>query len=271
MIYRNKGYTLHKEMLQQNGYAYVNGLKMYYETYGNGEPLVLIHGGGSHIQTTFSKIIPELARHRQLIAMDLQAHGRTNDRNTSLSFEQDADDVAALCKHLGVERADFLGFSNGGQTTIELALRYPKLTDKIIIASAFYKRSAVVPQFWEGFNTATLSNMPEVLKQAYLDVTNKDEAGLLNMFNKDVQRMRTFKGWTDEQMKSIEAPVLIINGSTDVGSCEHAVRMYRIIPNSELAIFPGEHGAYLGTIETLNNSEWSKFNATHLILEFLNK
>ena len=93
----------------------------------------------------------------------------------------------------------------------------------------------------------------------------------MNMFNKDVQRMKAFKGWTDEQMKSIKAPTLVIKGSKDVGSPEHAVEMYRIIPNCELAIFPGGHGTYLGAIESLDNGKWTKFNATELIEEFLDK
>ncbi|KAA9041217.1 alpha/beta hydrolase [Ginsengibacter hankyongi] len=260
------------DSLQFNsGYSEVNGLTMYYEIYGSGKPLVLIHGGGSTIQTTFGNIIPELAKHRQVIAMELQAHGRTNDRPAYLSFEQDADDVAKLCKNLHIAKADFLGFSNGGQTTIEIALRYPALINKIIIASAFYKLSAVVPQFWDGFNHATLYHMPQVLREAYLQVTNNDEAGLLNMFNRDVQRMKTFRGWSDDQIKSIKAPALIINGTKDVGSVEHAVEMYRTISNSELAIFPGGHGTYLGSIESLEEGKMPAFNAINLIEEFLDK
>ncbi|HEY5408912.1 MAG TPA: alpha/beta hydrolase [Ginsengibacter sp.] len=255
----------------KSGYSDVNGLKMYYEIHGTGKPLVLIHGGGSTIQTTFGKIIPELAKHRQVIAMDLQAHGRTNDRNADLSFNQDADDVATLCKNLGIAKADFLGFSNGGQTTIALALRHPGLINKIVIASALYKRTAAAPQFWEGFNHATLNHMPQVLRDAYLSVTNNNEAGLQNMFNRDVQRMKTFTGWTDEQMKSIKAPALVINGNSDVGSAEHAVEMYRIIPNCALAIFPGGHGDYLGALETLENGTWPSFNAIYLVEEFLDK
>ena len=83
-------------MTFKNGYSNVNGLQMYYEVYGQGKPLVLIHGGGSTIQTSFGKIIPLLSKNRQIIAVELQAHGRTNDRDTFLSFEQDADDVATL-------------------------------------------------------------------------------------------------------------------------------------------------------------------------------
>jgi pimeloyl-ACP methyl ester carboxylesterase len=98
---------------------------------------------------------------------------------------------------------------------------------------------------------------------------NNDPAALLNMFNKDVQRMRTFSGWSDEQMRSIKAPTLVINGNLDVGSLEHAVEMCRMIPTCELAIFPGGHGNYLGAIESLSNGKWPEFNATSLIQEFL--
>jgi pimeloyl-ACP methyl ester carboxylesterase len=254
----------------KSGYSEVNGLTMYYEIYGQGKPLVLIHGGGSTIQTSFGRIIPQLAKHRQIIGVELQAHGHTNDRNTDLTFEQDADDVATLLGNLEISKADFLGFSNGGHTTIEIAIRHPELVNKIILASAFYKLSAVVQQFWKGFDHAELNNMPEVLREGYLTATNNAES-LMNMFNKDVQRMKVFKDWSDEQMKSIKAPTLIINGNTDVGSLEHAVEMYRIIPNCELAIFPGGHGNYLGAIESLDNGKWVQFNATYLIEEFLDK
>lgn len=238
--------------------------------YGQGRPLVLIHGGGSTIETSFGRIIPFLLKHRQVIGVELQAHGHTNDRDGDLTFEQDADDVATLLKNLDIAKADFLGFSNGGQTAIEIAIRHPQLVNKVIIASAFYKRSAIAPQFWEGFDAVTLDQMPPILKEGYLKANN-DEAGLLNMFKKDVERMKMFTGWTDEQMRSIKAPALVINGNTDVGSPEHAVEMCRVIPNCELAIFPGGHGAYLGVIESLTDGKLPKFNATELIEEFLDK
>lgn len=254
----------------KSGYSQVNGLKMYYEIYGQGKPLVLVHGGGSTIETSFGNIIPLLAKSRQIIAIELQAHGHTNDRETDLTFEQDADDVATLLHNLKISKADFLGYSNGGQTLIEIALRHSDIVDKIIIASAFYKRNATVPQFWEGFETATLDVMPQTLKEGYLKANNS-EAGLLNMFNKDVQRMKAFKEWTDEQMKSINAPTLIINGNNDVGSVEHAVEMYRTIPNSQLAIIPGKHGAYIGAIEYLDNGKWTQQYIVDLIQGFLDE
>lgn len=205
-----------------------------------------------------------------IIGVELQAHGRTNDRNTDLTFEQDADDVATILDNLKIAKADFLGFSNGGHTGIEIAIRHPEFVNKMILASVFYKRSGASPEFWAGTDHVTLNDMPQVLRDAYLAVNNNTES-LMNMFNKDVQRLKAFRGWSDAQMKSINSPTLVINGNNDIGSLEHAVEMYRIIPNCELAVFPGGHGDYLGAIETLDNGMWTKFNATYLIEEFLDK
>ena len=252
----------------QAAYANINGLRMYYEIHGEGKPLVLLHGGGSTIQTSFGNIIPALSKHRRIIAVELQAHGRTSDRNTELSFKQDADDVAALLLQLKIPKADFLGFSNGGQTTIEIALRHPVIVNKIILASIFYKPDGTSPEFWKGFDNATLNQMAKLLRESFLAVNNHPDL-LQNMFNKDVQRMKNFKGWTDEQIRSIKAPALIINGNNDVGSVEHAVEMHRNFANSELAIFPGGHGTYLGVAESLKNGIWPDFNAVHLVEEFL--
>ena len=255
----------------KSGYSEVNGLKMYYEIYGAGKPLVLIHGGGSTIETSFGRIIPLLAKHRQIIAVELQAHGHTNDRDTDLTFEQDADDVATLLNNLKIPKADFLGFSNGAHAAVEISLRHPELINKIILASGVYQRNATVPQFWDGFDAATLfTHLPQVLKEGYLKANN-DKEGLFNMFNKDVQRMKVFKGWSDEQLKAIKAPTLIISGNRDIIIPEKAVEIYRIIPDCELAILPGGHGDYLGSIETLRNDKWEQSYAAGLIEYFLDK
>jgi len=254
----------------KNGFSEVNGLKMYFEIYGEGESLVLIHGGGSTIETSFGNIIPLFSKTRQVIAVELQAHGHTNDRDTELTFEQDADDVARLLEIHGINKADFLGFSNGGHTAIEIALRHKEIVNKIILASTFYKRDAAPPEFWDGFDGATPDMMPKVLQEGYLRANN-DQNGLINMFNKDVQRMKMLKGWTDEQMQAITAPALVINGNKDVGSLEHAVEMCRTIPNCTLAVLPGGHGAYLGAIESLPNGEWTMQFVADLILDFLDK
>jgi len=255
----------------KSGYSEVNGLKMYYEIYGGGKPLVLIHGGGSTIQTTFGRVIPLLAKHRQLIAVELQAHGRTSDRDGELSFEQDADDVATLLKNLNILKADFLGFSNGGTTALQIAIRHPELVDKIIAASALCKRNGVPSQFWGFMERARLENMPEQLKEGYKKVAS-DTSGLQVMHDKDAKRMVNFKDIPDEKIKSIKAPTLIIIGDKDVITPEHAIEMHRLIANSELAIIPGGHGEYIGEITTIKpNYKDSDFIGVPMIECFLDK
>ena len=255
----------------KSGYSEVNGLKMYYEIYGEGKPLVLIHGGGSTIQTTFGRVIPMLARHRKLIAVELQAHGRTSDRDSEVSFEQDADDVAALLKNLNIPKADFLGFSNGGTTALQIAIRHPELVDKLIAASALCKRNGVPSQFWDFMKQARLENMPEQLKEAYKKVAS-DTSGLQVMHDKDAKRMVDFKDIPDEKITSIKVPTLIIIGDKDVITPEHAIEMHRLIANSELAIIPGGHGEYIGEVTTLKrNYQESDFIAVPMIESFLDK
>ncbi len=255
----------------KSGYSDVNGLKMYYEIHGAGKPLVLIHGGGSTLETSFGKIIPLLSKNRQIIAVELQAHGHTNDRHTDLTFEQDADDVAALLNNLKITKADFLGFSNGAHAAVEIALRHPALINKLILASGVYQRSATNTIFWEGFEGVTLStHLPPVLKDGYLKV-NKEQAALQNMFDKDVQRMKEFKGWEDEQLQALKAPTLLMSGNKDIINPEKAVEIYRLIPDCELAILPGGHGDYLGSLETLRNDKWEQSYAAGLIEYFLDK
>src|SRR5262249_45699975 len=154
----------------KSGYAEVNGIKMYYEIYGQGKPLVLLHGGGSTIQTSFGRIIPLLAGHRQLVCVELQAHGRTGDRAGGISFEQDADDVAALIKELRLDKPDIFGFSNGGNTALQLAIRHPELCNKIVAASVLLKRKGTFPGFWEFMKNGTFEQMPKPYKEAFMQV-----------------------------------------------------------------------------------------------------
>ncbi len=254
----------------KSGYAQLSGLKMYYEIYGEGKPLVLIHGGGSTIQTSFGRIIPELSRHRQIIAVELQGHGHTADVNRPESFEQDADDVAALLKYLNIDMADFFGFSNGGNTTMQIAIRHPSSVGKIILASTFFKREGMIAPFWGSMEHASINNMPEQLKVEYKKVA-PDTSGLIKMFTKDRNRMLEFVDWKAEDIHSIQAPAFIISADKDVVRPEHALEMYRLIPNSQLAIFPGGHGKYMGEITTLSGDSRSFLFIVPLIEEFLNK
>lgn len=232
---------------QAGKYASVNGIQMYYEVYGAGRPLILIHGGGSTIMTTFGTILPQLAKTHKVIAVEMQAHGHTGDRDAPQTFEQDADDVAELLKQLNIPSAHIFGFSNGGHTAIEMAIRHPAMVSRLVIASAFYNRNGVPPWFWDGFAGATLSNMPQVYKDEYLKITNSPER-LLNMFNKDVERMKIFKDWSKEAISSINVPALVVIGDRDLPLPEHAVEMSRLLPQGRLAILPGTHGSYMGEI-----------------------
>lgn len=232
------------------GYVSANGLKMYYEIHGaeNGTPpLVLIHGGGSTITATFGRVLPLFAQHRKVIAVELQGHGHTADVDRPETFEQDADDVAALLKELNIEQADFFGFSNGGSTALQIAIRHPKTVRKLVVGSAIYKRDGMPPQFWEWMKNASLKNMPAQLKEAYLKVAPNPK-DLIKMHDKDAKRMAEFKDWRAEDIRSIKSPTLIINGDADVVRPEHAMEMFRLLPNAKLAILPGGHGEYIGEI-----------------------
>jgi pimeloyl-ACP methyl ester carboxylesterase len=248
-------------------YADVNGLKMYYEIHGNGFPLVLIHGGGSTIGTTFGRILPTLARTHKVIAVEMQAHGHTADIDRPLSFEQDADDVAALLKQLNISKADIFGFSNGASTTLQIAIRHPQLVNKIVVASTMYKKAGSYPWFWEMMANATFDGMPQPLKDAYLEI-NPNKDALHAMYKRDVARMQSFQDINEEDIKAIKAPALIIAGNTDVVSPEHAVEMYRQMQHAQLAIFPGGHGDYMGEITTVKPGQ-GEYPAVTIIETFL--
>jgi pimeloyl-ACP methyl ester carboxylesterase len=252
------------------GYAPVNGLKMYYEIHGEGAPLVLIHGGGSTIQTTFGNILPLLARHHKVIAVELQAHGHTADRDSPESFAQDADDVAALLAWLKINKADFMGFSNGGHTSMQIGISHPELVNKLILVSAFYKRDGTMKGFFEGLEKANLGNMPAPLKEAYLKINN-DSTGLQRMFDRDRTRMLQFKDWKDEEIASIKAPTLIIAGDEDVVTTEHTVKMSRLIPNAALMILPEAHGSFIGEVCTARQGSQMPELTVAAIEEFLSK
>jgi pimeloyl-ACP methyl ester carboxylesterase len=226
---------------------------MYYEIHGSGTPLVLIHGGGSTLQTTFGRVLPGLAKTHKVIAVEMQAHGHTADIDRALSFRQDADDVAELLRQLGIDKANIFGFSNGATTTLQFAIRYPQMTNKIVVASAFYKKAGALPGFWDMMNNATFEGMPQPYKDEYLKI-NPDTNALHRMYERDVARMQAFPDISENQMKSINAPALIIVGDRDVVTPEHATEMHRLMANSRLAIIPGGHGDYIGELTTPQDS-----------------
>ena len=226
-------------------HADVNGIRMYYEIHGAGEPLVLIHGGGSTIQTSFGKLMPMLARTHRVIAVELQAHGHTSDRNGPESFEQDADDVAELLRQLDVPQADILGFSNGGSTALQVAIRHPGRARKLVAISAIYRRDGMQPWFWNFIASATFDDMPQLYKDAFLQI-NPDHGALVSMHDKDRARMLAFTDWKASDIQGIQSPALIVVSDRDVVRPEHALEIVRLLPNGRLAVFLGGHGEFFG-------------------------
>lgn len=231
----------------RGGYADVNGIRMYYETYGpeRGVPLVLLHGGGSTIDVTWGRILPFLARDRRVIAVEEQAHGRTSDRNAPVRFETSADDVAVLLQHLKIEQADLFGFSNGASVALQVAIRHPQAVRKLVFASSLTKKDGAQPQLWQVIETADISNMPQPLKDAFLKV-NPDPVKLKTMHDKDAERMRHFTDVPDADVRAIRAPTLILLGDHDIVKPEHALELTHLMSNARLMVLVGGHGDYLG-------------------------
>lgn len=246
---REKEVAQSKTIPMKGEFADINGIKMYYEIHGNkaGVPLVLLHGGGSTIDVTYGRIIKNFAQNRKVIALEEQAHGRTTDRDAPVRFETSADDVAALLSHLKVTRADVMGFSNGGSVALQLVIRHPGIVRKLIFAGSMTKRAGAPPQFWEMIKTADFAGMPQPLKDAFLKV-NPDPKKLRNMCDKDIERMHNFTDVSDNTLKSIQTPTLVLMGDRDVPTPEHGAELIRILPNARLLILPGAHGDYFGEL-----------------------
>jgi pimeloyl-ACP methyl ester carboxylesterase/ketosteroid isomerase-like protein len=244
--------TTSGEAKRPHGNASVNGLKMYYEihgvTGGKNLPLVLLHGGGSTIETTFGKVLPSFAKHRQVIAFEQQGHGRTADIvDRPFTFEQSADDTVALMDRLGIEKADCLGFSNGGNIALQIAIRHPSRVRKLVVASAMFKRDGLYLEFWEFMKRSTLEAMPNELKEAYRKLSPHPER-LPTFHDKCAKRMLEFKDWRGEDIEAIQVPTLLMIGDADCVRPEHAVEMFRLLPHAQLAVLPGGHGAYIGEV-----------------------
>jgi pimeloyl-ACP methyl ester carboxylesterase len=215
-------------------YASINGLKMYYEIHGTGEPLVLLHGS-----FVWATNYPTLARGRQIILIDMQGHGRTADINRPFSFEQMADDTAALLKHLKIEQADVFGYGMGGTIGLALAIRHPGLVRRLAICSAVYRpvEESYPKDVLDAFREMTPERFaPKELKKPYDKMS--PAPNWRRLVAKIVQMERDFKGFSQEQMKAIKAEVFIAAGDHyDVG-LEHVVEMHHLIPKSQLAVFP---------------------------------
>lgn len=229
---------------KSNGFQKANDINLYYEIYGEGKPLVLIHGGGSSGFYDFEETIKRLEHDFQLIVIDLQNHGKSEHRDIPETFEQDAKDVIAVLENLNIKKTSFFGFSNGATTVLQIAHLFPENTEKIIVASGVTKRNGMIDGFFDGMSQATLENMPQYLKKNFLKL-NPDQNQLQNMFERDSQRMTDFQDMNDNVLMIIKCPVFLIAGDRDVIKPQHLTEMNQLIPDSRLMILPAGHGNYM--------------------------
>jgi pimeloyl-ACP methyl ester carboxylesterase len=257
----------------KTGYAPVNGLQLYYEIHGGPHPdrvpLLLIHGGGSSIHATWGEAIPLLARTRMVIAFDEQGHGRTKAIDRPFTFENSADDAAALLDHLKIDRADIMGFSNGGSITLRVGLRHPGKVRKLVAISCQYRRDGMVAGFWDGFKDAKLESMPQPLRDFDLQMNGPEH--LQQMFDQDLKRMAGFQDWPDEDLTRIAAPTLVMVGDRDIVTTEHAVKMSKLIPRARLMVVPGNHGDFLGQLEARRPGSPTPAAVMKLVRAFLDE
>jgi pimeloyl-ACP methyl ester carboxylesterase len=231
-------------------YAPVNGLNMYYEIHGTGRPLVLLHGALSAIDTSFGELLPSLAQTRQVIAVEMQAHGHTADIDRPLSYEQLADDTAALLEHIEIGAADIFGYSLGAGVALQVAIRHPHRVRKLVLASVTYKSEGLYPEVLAGIDMLTpdaLAGSP--FQEEYASIAPHPEAWS-TLIAKVQQLDRQIQDWPAESIQSIKAPTLLVIGDSDVVRPEHAVEMFRLLgggvpgdlaglPNAQLAVLPG--------------------------------
>ncbi len=232
-------------------YASVNGLKMYYEVHGTGRPLVLLHGALSTIETDFGKVLPTFARTRQVIAVEQQAHGHTADIDRPLSFEQMANDTAALLRQLKIENADFFGNSLGGGIALQIARRLPDLVRKLVFAGgASYNPDGYYPEVLAGIENLKPEHLAgSPWQTAYARVAPHPEHWPV-LLAKIKELDLKFVGWPPEDIQAIKSPTLIMIGDADVVRPEHTVQMFRLLGGgvagdlhgllrAQLAVLPG--------------------------------
>jgi pimeloyl-ACP methyl ester carboxylesterase len=224
-------------------YATVNGLRMYYEVHGTGRPLVLLHGGLSTIGVSFGHLVRTLACGRQVIAIEQQAHGRTADIDRALTCERMADDTAELLRQLGIERADFFGFSMGATTSLQLAVRHPRLVRKQAVVSGSCNNDGYEPHAVAGL----MKNMESDADGSIYDML-RPELERLGVggwcWRRTVGRMKevieTGGGLSAQDLRSIEADTLFVAGIAGIVRRDHVEAMGRVVRRAQVKIFPGD-------------------------------
>lgn len=254
-----------------SGYAPVNGLRMYYEVHGTGHPLVLLHGAMSTIGVDFGAVLPGLAATRQVIAIEQQGHGHTADFDRPLNIPQLTSDTAAALEHLGVEQADMFGYSLGAGIGLELAVRHPRLVRKLAAAS--------ICSHIDGWHPGLLTEMDALRAEDLIGFpfqvdyarTAPDPDGWAGLVEKVKAWYRNPVAWEPEAITSVQAPVLLMIGDSDIVRPEHAVELFRLLgggvpgdtaglPRSRLAVLPAT--THIGVV---NRADW----VLSMVTEFL--
>jgi pimeloyl-ACP methyl ester carboxylesterase len=231
--------------IKQSGtgkYASVNGLKVYYEVHGSegsDHPLVLLHGAFGFAEA-WAPILPTLTKSHQVIAIELEGHGHTRDLARPLSYQQMVEDTAALLRQLKIENADLFGYSMGGVVALGIAMRYPELVRKLAIlgSSTLSIKDAFEPENYKQFQSIPADFAPPMLKVPY-DRIAPDPTRWPVLVRKIKNMGNEFKGYPAAEVKTIKAKTLIMQGDRDGVRPERAVELFRLISNSQLAIFPG--------------------------------
>jgi pimeloyl-ACP methyl ester carboxylesterase len=210
------------------GYAPVNGLKMYYEVHGSGDPVVLLHGSFMTITNNWTQWIGELSKTRKVIAIEMQGHGRTADIDREFSYEHLADDVAALLDHLKIPSADLIGYSMGGGVAMQCAIRHPEKVRKVVSISARFRHDGFVKEGLEAFPRLTA----DAFKGSPIETEYKKLSPTPDEFPNFVKRviamaLKPFDFGADK-LKATKAPMFFIHGDADGVRLEHIAEMFRL-------------------------------------------
>lgn len=212
---------------EQRGYASVNGIDLYYEVHGGGEPLIVLPGGFMTVEA-MGPIIPRLAETRRVIAVELQGHGHTADSERPLSYEAMADDIAALIGYLGLQRADILGYSLGGAVALHTAIRHPEDVRKVVLISTPCKRGGWYPEVLAGMASISV----EGFSGTPVEQTNLAVSPTPDRWPQFVAKVRSLLSedydWTDS-VRGLKAPVFIIGGDADSVRLAHAVEFFQLL------------------------------------------
>jgi pimeloyl-ACP methyl ester carboxylesterase len=216
------------------GYAPVNGLKMYYEIQGTGEPVVLLHGAFMAITGDWNEFVNELAKTRKVIAVEMQGHGRTADINRDITYENLSDDVTALLDYLKIERADIVGYSLGAGVAMQCAIRHPEKVRKVVSISAPMRRDGWVKEandFWPTFTWEIFKGTPMETEYKRLSPTPDKFPDFVNHIKATALKPYDFGA---DKFKATKAPMFFIHGDADGVRLDHIAEMFRLKGGGEI-------------------------------------